>query len=127
MLNKPIKQSYKIYGFADHGYIYNWFWSSREKGYQNVYIKDGFTNTGRFIRAFTLSLPRRFITIYLDNYFILIPFFLELRAYNFGAVGTTMPYKEFLKELIALKTQFSTKLEWNTLAAAMVKDILCLA
>jgi len=32
MPKKPIKQGYKIYGLADHGYIYNWIWSSREKG-----------------------------------------------------------------------------------------------
>jgi hypothetical protein len=36
MPKKPIKQGYKIYGITDHGYVYNWLWSSREKGLQNI-------------------------------------------------------------------------------------------
>jgi hypothetical protein len=49
--------------------------------------------------------------IYLDNYFTSIPLFLELRACNFGAVGTTRPYVEFPKGLIELKARYSIKLE----------------
>jgi Transposase IS4 len=127
MPNKPIKQGYKIYAIADHGYIYNWLWSSREKGYQDVYLHDGLTNTGRLVRALVLSLPRQYITIYLDNYFTSIPLFSELRACNFRAVGTTRPHKEFPKELIALKTRFATKLEHNTLVATVVDNVLCFA
>ena len=40
-----------------------------------------------------------------------MPLFTELRAYNFGAVGITRPHKEFLDELIKLKTQYTIKLE----------------
>lgn len=32
MPNKPITQGYKIYSIADYGYLYNFLWSSREKG-----------------------------------------------------------------------------------------------
>jgi hypothetical protein len=53
--------------------------------------------------------------------------FSELRACNFGAVGTTRPYAEFPKGLTELKAQFATKLEWNTLIATVVQDVLCLA
>ena len=34
---------------------------------------------------------------------------------------------EFPKGLIELKARFSTKLEWNTLLAAVVQGVLCLA
>jgi hypothetical protein len=63
----------------------------------------------------------------MDNYFTSVPLFSELRACKFGAVGTTRPYKEFPADLKELKDRFSTKLEWNTLLAAMIQDTLCLA
>ena len=56
-----------------------------------------------------------------------MPLFSELRACNFGAVGTTRPHKEFPKELSEIKNRYATKLEWNTLLAAVVEDTLCLA
>jgi hypothetical protein len=85
------------------------------------------TPTGCLVRALALSLPRRHLTIYLDNYFTSIPLFAELRACNFGAVGTIRPYNEFPYGLAELKNRFATKLEWNTLLAAVVDEVLCLA
>ena len=79
------------------------------------------TPTSCLVRSFAHSLPRRYLTIYLDNYFISIPLFSELRAYNFGAVSTTRLYTGFPKGLAQLK-QFATKLEWNTLLEAVVQD-----
>jgi hypothetical protein len=114
MPNKPITQGYKIYGIADHGYLYNFLWSSREKGLQDILLRPGLTKTGR-------------LAIYMDNYFTSVPLFTELRACNFGAVGTTRPHKEFPDELTKIKTQYTTKLEWNTLLATVVQDVLCLA
>ena len=127
MLNKPIKQGYKIYRIVDHSYLYNWIWSSREKGLQDMFYYPDLTNTGCLVRTLVLSLPRRFLTIYLDNYFTSVPLFKELRACNFGVVGTTRPHKEFLNELVKIKTNFATKLEWNALLAVVVEDVLCLA
>jgi hypothetical protein len=127
MPSKPIKQGYKIYGIADHGYIYNWIWSSREKGLQDMVLHPKLTNTGCLVRNLVLSLPRRFLTIYMDNYFTSIALFSELQACNFGAVGTTRPHKDFPEALSDIKNRFATKLEWNTLLAVVVKDILCLA
>ena len=77
-------------------------------------------NTGCLVRNLALSLLRRYITIYIDNYFISIPLFLELQAYKFSIVGTTRPYKEFPKDLIEVKNRFFTKLIWNTLLTAVV-------
>jgi hypothetical protein len=111
MPNKPIKQGYKIYRIADHGYIYNWIWSLREKGLQDMVLYPDLTPTGSLVRNLALSLPRRYLTIYLDNYFTSIPLFTELRASNFGIVGTTRPHKEFPQELTELKKRFATKLE----------------
>jgi hypothetical protein len=42
-------------------------------------------------------------------------------------MGTTRPHKEFPPSLKELKERFSTKLEWNTLVAKVVDNILCLA
>ena len=97
MPNKPIKQGYKIYGIVDYSYLYNWIWSSREKGLQDMFYYPDLTNTGCLVRTLVLSLPRRFLTIYLDNYFTSVPLFKELRTCNFSVVSTTRLHKEFLK------------------------------
>jgi hypothetical protein len=78
MPNKPIKQGYKIYGIADHGYLYNFLWSSREKGLQDIFYRLELTKTGCLVRNLALSLPRQYLTIYMDNYFTSVPLFLEL-------------------------------------------------
>jgi hypothetical protein len=110
MPNKPITQGYKIYGIADHGYLYNFLWSSREKGLQDIVLQPNLTKTGCPVKNLSLSLPRRRLSIYMDNYFTSIPLFSELRAYQFGATGTTRPYKELPSGLKELKERFSTKL-----------------
>jgi hypothetical protein len=128
MPKKPIKQGYKIYGIADHdGYLYNWIWSSREKGLQDILYRPGLTNTACLVRTLALSLPRRRIAIYLDNYFTSVPLFKELQACEFGAMGTTRPHKQFPAQLTQVKTRFPTKLQWNTLLARVVDNTLCLA
>jgi hypothetical protein len=74
-------------------------------------LRPGLTPTSSLVRYLVLSLPRRFLTIYLDNYFTSVPLFVELRACNFGAVGTTRPHKEFHYLLAELKNRFAKKLE----------------
>jgi hypothetical protein len=56
-----------------------------------------------------------------------VPLFLELRACEFGAMGTTRPHKEFPTGLKELKERYSIKLDWNTLLAKVVDNTLCLA
>jgi hypothetical protein len=90
-------------------------------------LQPNLTKTGCLVRTLALSLPRQNLTIYMDNYFISVPLFAELRACQFGAMGTTRPHKEFPTGLKELKEKFSTKLEWNTLVAKVVDNILCLA
>jgi len=127
MPNKPIKQGYKIYGITDHGYLYNFIWSSKEKGLQDILLRPGLTKTGYLVRSLALSLPRRHIAIYIDNYFTSVPLFIELQACEFGAIGTTRPHKQLPPGFKELKKRFSKKLEWNTLVAKVVDNTLCLA
>jgi len=109
MLNKPITQGYKIFGIANHGYLYNFLWSSREKGLQDILLWLEHTKTGCLVRNLALSFPREYLTIYMDNYFTSVPLFSELRACKFSAAGTTRPHGEFLTDLKELKGRFSTK------------------
>ena len=127
MPSKPIKQGYKLFGIADHGYIYSWIWSSKIFSIKEVESYDSLTNTSALVRALVVILPCSRITIYLDNYFISIPLFSELRACKFGIVSTTRPHKEFLNQLVEIKNRFVTKLEQNTLLAVVVQNVLCLA
>jgi hypothetical protein len=62
---------------------------SREKGLQDILLHPGLSKTGCLVRNLALSLPRRRLAIYLDNYFTSVPLFKELRACEFGAMGTT--------------------------------------
>jgi hypothetical protein len=50
------------------------------------------------------------MAIYIDNYFTLVPLFVELQACKFGIVGITRPYKAFLNSLLIIKKRFAKKL-----------------
>ena len=95
MPNKPILQGYKIYGIADYRYIFNWIWSSREKGLAEIVLLPKLTNTSCLVQTLVLSLPRSYLAIYIDNFFTSVPLFTELQACNFGAIRTTRQHKEF--------------------------------
>jgi hypothetical protein len=109
MLNKPITQGYKIFGIANHGYLYNFLWSSREKGLQDIPLRLELTKMGCLVRNLAFSFLREYLMIYMDNYITSMPLFSELWACKFGAVGTTRPHKEFPTDLKELKDRFSTK------------------
>jgi hypothetical protein len=126
MPNKPIKQGYKLYKIADHGYIYSWIWSSRVFGIKDILSFDSLTNTGALVQALVATLPRNLITIYINNYFTSVPLFQSLQSHSYGTVGTTRPHKRFPQALSKLKKDGS-KLEWNTLLAQVIDNILCLA
>jgi hypothetical protein len=46
MPNKPIKQGYKIFALAEHGYIWTFSWSSRQLGIEEMFKWPGLTSTG---------------------------------------------------------------------------------
>jgi hypothetical protein len=79
------------------------------------------------VKNLALSLLRRYLSIYIDNYFTSVPLFSELRACQFSTTGTTRLYKELPSKLKELKERFSTKLPWNTLLAKVVDNTLYLA
>ena len=89
MPNKPILQGYKIYRIANYKYIFNWIWSLREKGLAEIVLLLKLTNTSYLVRTLILLLLRFYFTIYINNFFIFMPLFIELRACNFGVVRTT--------------------------------------
>jgi hypothetical protein len=78
MPNKPIKQGYKLYGIADHGYIYSWIWSSCIHGLEDIPVFDTLTNTRSLVQALVSTLLRTSMTIYMDNYFTSVPLFKTL-------------------------------------------------
>ena len=94
--SKLIKQRYKLFGIADHGYIYSWVWSSKIFSIEEIESYDSLTNTKALVRALVITLPRTRITIYLNNYFTSI---------YYGAVGTTRPHALFLAALSKLKKE----------------------
>jgi hypothetical protein len=101
MLNKPIKQGYKIFALASNGYV--WHFQLLPK----------FSNS-HFV-------------IYIDNYFTLIPLFSMLRKENIGAARTTRPLgTDFPTLLIVLRKNWSKKLDWGTTIADIVNDVLCI-
>ena len=126
MPSKPIKQGYKLFGIADHSYIYNWIWSSKVFSIEEVEAFDTLTNTGALVRALVTTLLRTRITIYLDNYFTSVPLFTSLRSQKYSAVSTTRPHAMFPEPLSRLKKE-GTKLEWNTLLGQVVDNTLYLA
>jgi len=78
------------------------------------------TLTSYLVYNLALSLLRRFVIIYLDNYFTFVPLFAKLQACNFGAISIIRLYKEFLYNLLELKNRFTIKFKWNTLFAVVV-------
>jgi hypothetical protein len=100
MLNKLIKQGYKLYGIADYGYIYSWIWSLKKYRLEGILPQEGLTNTGALVYALISTLPCSGITIYINNYFTSIPLFESLYIKVYGVVGTTRAYKAFFKELV---------------------------
>ncbi|RFU29044.1 hypothetical protein B7463_g7284, partial [Scytalidium lignicola] len=127
MPSKPISQGYKLFGVADHGYLYNFIWSSKAQSIIEVFWKPELTKTGSLVRELALSLLRHHITIYMDNYFSSIPLFEKLRKCQFRAVGTTRPHAQLPQVFKVLKDKFKKELQWNTLLAKVVDNTLCLA
>jgi hypothetical protein len=105
MPSKPIKQGYKLFGIADHGYIYSWVWSLKIFFIEEVESYDSLTNTEALVQALVATLPRTRITIYLNNYFTSIPLFSSLRSIYYDAVGTTRPHALFPAVLSKLKKE----------------------
>ncbi|KAJ5576621.1 hypothetical protein N7535_003547 [Penicillium sp. DV-2018c] len=86
MPNKPIKQGYKLFALAKHGYIWTFTWSSRQNDFVDFYRSPGLTPTGSMVLDMVCKLPglssgeavpptanagadEALYNIYFDNYF----------------------------------------------------------
>jgi hypothetical protein len=78
---------------------------------KNIILRPELIPTGFLERILVYILPRRGITIYINNYFTSIPLFKELRSCSYRAVSTTRLYSQFLPEIKELKKRFPKKLE----------------
>ena len=73
-------------------------------------------STNYLVRSLILSLLHYSLMIYINNFFTLVPLFIELRLLKYGIINTMRLYKEFLNVLSRLKTEnILLKLEWNSL------------
>src|SRR5947207_12472157 len=73
------------------------------------------------------KFPNAHYVLYLDNYFTSIPLFSILRKENIGAAGTTRPTGiDFPALLTVLRKKWSTKLDWGTVVADIVDNVLCI-
>src|SRR5436190_245501 len=59
MPKKPIKQGYKVFALAEHGYIWTYSWSSRKQGIMEMFKYPGFTRTESMVMNMVESLPTR--------------------------------------------------------------------
>jgi hypothetical protein len=57
MPNKPIKQGYKIFALAEHGYIWTFSWSRRQLGIEEMFKWPGLTPTGSMVVELIERLP----------------------------------------------------------------------
>ena len=130
MLNKPIKQGYKIFALAENGYVWHFQLSSRQHGIGELKKVDKLTPTGSIVLQMARLLPKlpnSYYVLYLDNYFTSIPLFSMLWKENIGAAGTTRASGiDFPALLIVLRKSWPTKLEWGATVADVVNDVLCI-
>ncbi len=132
MLNKPIKQGYKMWALCDRGYLFNFLFHSRFWKTGELEKHTLLTDTQSVVYQLALLLPPlldgQTYTIYLDNLFTSTPLFRQLKVNGIGACGTTRPDSspDFPAVLQVLKEKYGHSLPWGTLVAIPVDGVLCL-
>jgi Transposase IS4 len=108
LLNKPIKEEYKVWVLRDSGYIYDWLWHSRVDGPESIPEKGidverasstGESTTVRLALTFTLVIrlaqrlrrihKTRIFYFFLDNLFLNLNVSQALLALRICCIGTT--------------------------------------
>lgn len=91
MPGKPIKEGYKLWGLCDSGYLYYFMFASLANGTGELKLQQGLTPTTSMVYQIIQQIPRTSssLTLFLDNLFISIPLFSQLRNQGIGAIGTT--------------------------------------
>ena len=132
MINKPIKQGYKMWAICERGYLFNFMFYSRF--WKTIELDNHELLTTHQNVVFTLarSLPNlptgQTYTIYMDNLFTNTVLFRELKKIGIGACGTTRASssKDFPEILRELKDLYSQILPWGSLIAVPTDEVLCL-
>jgi hypothetical protein len=92
MLNKPIKQGYKIFALANNGYVWHFQLSLRQYRIRELEKVNKLTPTSSMVLQMAQLLPtfpNSYFVIYIDNYFTSILLFAMLQKENISAVRTT--------------------------------------
>jgi hypothetical protein len=140
MPNKPIKQGYKVFAIAEHGYIWTFAWSSRLWGIIEMFRYPAVSPTGSMVLNMITELPGipgqatgsntswEIVpySVYMDNYFTSVALFQELRNLGCGACGTARPKSGIPPILVELKDHVRA-IPWGSLFVSARDNVLCLA
>jgi hypothetical protein len=95
--NKPIKEGYKMWALAEHGYIWSWLFYSLRDGTERIReardpaIPTDMNPTHTMVMKLAMELPYKEYNyvLYLDNLFTSVPLLNALEKLKIGATGTT--------------------------------------
>jgi hypothetical protein len=140
--NKPIKEGFKVWVLADHGYVYNWLWFSghKDRGTEIIGKKDWKFKidkkgtTASFAPTFAVvihlaqllaaSFNRVFVLV-LDNLFLNVNVARALLLLNVATCGTIRKNAAgFPPDLIRIKNHNRLYL-WDSCVAHVVENVLC--
>ncbi len=133
ILNKPIKQGFKMWALCDRGYLFYFLFHPRYWKTGELQKHTLLTDTQSVVYQLAVELPAlpngQTYTIYLDNLLTSTQLFRGLKFVGIGACGTTRATSspDFPALLHLLKDKYGHILPWGTLVAIPVDGVLCLS
>ena len=120
--NKPIKEGYKNWLLAEHGYAWNWLWHSNEDGTEgskdprDSRIPEALPETQRLIMRLACTLPTNELdfTLYLDNLFTSVPLAQALKDASIGMTGTTRKNSKGIPQWMLDLKQKNREFVWDS-------------
>ena len=120
--NKPIKESYKNWLLAEHGYAWNWLWHSNEdstegsKDPRDSRIPEALPETQRLIMRLACILPTNELdfTLYLDNLFTPVPLAQALKDAFIGMTGITRKNSKGIPQWMLNLKQKNREFVWDS-------------
>jgi hypothetical protein len=129
---KPIKEGYKNWVLADHGYVWGWLWHSVKVGTENSKapldkrIPAVLPDTQRMILRLALLLNTNIdYTLYLDNLFMSIPLTKALQKASIGVCGTTRKSSKGLPRWLDDLKRENRELIWDSAVGVIEDGVLC--
>jgi hypothetical protein len=129
--NKPINEGYKIWIFAEYGYVWSWLWYSLEEGIEytvfafDTIVPDAFDSTKQIIVQLALELDytKYDYILYFDNLFTNMFLLNVLKKLPISVTDTTHKIAiGILKKLFDTK-QKNSELIWNSVLSRIVGKI----